>query len=198
VGSRGTPRHALILGATVTFTHTISVFLLGLGTLLLSQYVLPEKIIPVLGVVSGLSIVWIGGLLLYRRARHLRAHAHHHPHQHHHHDQTHLPQGDVTLGSLLALGASGGLVPCPSALVLLLSSIALGRAALGLVLLCGFSAGLAVVLMGIGLIVLYAKHLLPKTVKAADHPAARLLPVLSAAFIMCVGLVMTGAALYAR
>jgi nickel/cobalt transporter (NicO) family protein len=203
VGTRGTAKHALFLGAMVTFTHTISVFFLGFVTLFLSQYVLPEKIFPVLGAISGLSIVWIGATLLYKRARGLRAHshgnnhdhdhAHGHDHDHHHGPggHTHVPEGDVTLASLIALGASGGLVPCPSALVLLLSSVALGRVGLGMVLLVGFSAGLAVVLMGIGLMVLYAKHLLPDQERAAQHPAFRLIPVLSAALIVCVGLIMT-------
>src|ERR1051325_10584848 len=67
VGSRGTPKHAIFLGLMVTFTHTISVFALGLVTLYLSRFVLPEKITPVLGLVSGLSIVWVGITLLYRR-----------------------------------------------------------------------------------------------------------------------------------
>src|SRR5262249_42891635 len=175
VGTRGTPKHAIFLGGMVTFTHTISVFFLGLTTLFLSQYVLPEKILPVLGAISGLSIVWIGATLLYQRARRLAAgpgHAHHHhhdghehshdhehghthdhdhAHDHHHHHgpggHSHVPEGDITLASLIALGASGGLVPCPSALVLLLSSIALGRIALGLTLLVAFSMGLAMVLM---------------------------------------------------
>ena len=101
----------------------------------------------------------------------------------------------MTLASLIALGASGGLVPCPSALVLLLSSVALGRVGLGMVLLVGFSAGLAVVLMAIGLVVLFAKHLLPDQERAARHPAFRLIPVLSAALIVCVGLIMTGVSL---
>ena len=101
----------------------------------------------------------------------------------------------MTLGSLIALGASGGLVPCPSALVLLLSSVALGRVGLGMILLVSFSAGLAVVLMTIGVLVLYAKHLLPDGEKAARHPAFRLIPVFSAAVVMCIGLLMTGVSL---
>ena len=100
---------------------------------------------------------------------------------------------EVSLASLIALGASGGLVPCPSALVLLLSAIALGRVGLGLILLVAFSLGLAGVLMAIGLVVLYAKHLLPD--KNAAHPAFRLLPVASAAIIVCIGLIMTAASL---
>jgi len=99
------------------------------------------------------------------------------------------------LGSLIALGASGGLVPCPSALVLLLSAIALGRVGLGMGLLVAFSLGLAGVLMAIGLMVLYAKHLLPDSKKASQHAAFRLLPVASAAIIVCVGIIMTGVSL---
>jgi len=205
VGARGTMKHAIFLGGMVTFTHTVSVFFLGFTTLFLSQYVLPEKIYPVLGAVSGLSIVWIGAILLYKRAMRLRdrehdpAHAHHHDHGHEHSHgpggHTHVPEGDITLGSLIALGASGGLVPCPSALVLLLSSVALGRIALGMLLLVSFSAGLAVVLMAIGIAVLYAKHWLPDSEKTARHPAFRLIPVFSAAIIVCLGLLITGVSL---
>jgi nickel/cobalt exporter len=209
VGSRGTPKHAIFLGGMVTFTHTISVFFLGLTTWFLSRYVLPEKIYPVLGAISGISIVWIGTTLFFRRlrsARHGHPH-HHHPHDHHHHGDalvhdhgdghvhSHVPEGDISMASLIALGASGGLVPCPSALVLLLSSVALGRVALGLTLLLAFSAGLAIVLMSIGLVVLYAKHLLPDRQKTAANPWFRYLPVASAGVITCAGILMTGVAL---
>jgi nickel/cobalt transporter (NicO) family protein len=214
VGTRGTPAHALFLGAMVTFTHTISVFLLGFATLFLSRFVLPEKIYPVLGVISGVSIVWIGAILLHQRIRaacgtspyheHAHAHEHHHspipgpqPLVHDHGDghlHSHVPD-EVSLGSLIALGASGGLVPCPSALVVLLSAIALGRVGLGLILLVGFSLGLAGLLVAIGLVVLYAKHLLPDNQKGPAHPVFRLIPVFSAAIIVCVGIIMTAASL---
>ena len=84
VGSRGTFKHAMFLGAMVTFTHTASVFLLGFVTLFLSKYVLPEKLFPILGAISGLSIVWVGSMLFFRRLR-ARGHAHDHSHGHHHH-----------------------------------------------------------------------------------------------------------------
>ena len=80
----------------------------------------------------------------------------------------HLPD-QVSWSGLVALGASGGLVPCESALVLLLSAIALRRVGLGLLLLVAFSLGLAIVLMAIGMLVIYAKHLLPES-KTGGNP----------------------------
>ncbi len=217
VGARGTAKHALFLGGMVTFTHTISVFFLGLVTLFLSRYVLPEKIFPVLGAISGGSIVWIGATLLYKRIRvaffgdgmhhHTHTHDHDHTHTHTHdhgglahdhgdgHVHSHVPEGEISMSSLIALGASGGLVPCPSALVLLLSSVALGRVGLGLTLLVAFSTGLAVVLSGIGLVVLYAKNLLPDSKNKTRNAVFRYLPVASAAVIVCAGILMTGVAL---
>ena len=213
VGSRGTFKHAMFLGAMVTFTHTASVFLLGFVTLFLSKYVLPEKLFPILGAISGLSIVWVGSMLFFRRLR-ARGHGHDHSHGHHHHhghdhghgdghvhdhgdghSHSHVPEGEITMGSLIALGASGGLVPCPSALVVLLSAISLGRVWLGILLLVGFSAGLAVVLMGLGVLVLCVGNLLPASRKVTGSRAFQLLPVASAALIACVGLVMTGVSL---
>jgi ABC-type nickel/cobalt efflux system permease component RcnA len=193
VGSRGTPKHAVLLGLMVTFTHTISVFALGLTTLYLSRFVLPEKITPVLGVISGLTIVWVGATLLYRRTIGRRNVVVTSPLMHDHgdgHVHSHLPD-EISFGGLIALGASGGLVPCPSALVLLLTSVSLNRVGLGLTLLTAFSAGLAVVLSAIGLIVLYARHLLPDRAKTAQNPWFRWLPVASAAVVTCIGIAMT-------
>src|SRR5450432_3672932 len=206
VGSRGTFKHAIFLGGMVTFTHTASVFLLGFVTLFLSKYVLPETLFPILGTISGLSIVWVGAALFFRRLRSARGrhrHDHHHEHGHGHthshdghtHTHSHVPEGEITMGGLMALGASGGLVPCPSALVLLLSAISLGRAGLGMLLLVGFSAGLAVVLMGMGVLVLCVGNLLPASRKFTGSRAFKLLPVASAAVIACVGLVMTAVSL---
>ncbi len=204
VGSRGTIQHAAFLGGMVTFTHTISVFLLGIATLFLSKYILPEKIVPWLGAISGLSIVLIGLSLFRKRLAGLRGkddphhhHPHGHAHDHHHgdgnlHHHHYVPQGEVTLAGLIALGVSGGLVPCPSALVLLLSAIALGRTGYGLLLLVAFSFGLAIVLMAIGAAVLYAKNLVPSSERLTGNAAFRWIPVLSAVVIVCVGVLMTG------
>src|SRR5262249_35217636 len=153
--------------------------------------------------------VWIGALLLFRRVRALQGHSHGHDHHHHDHDHahdhdhdhhhgpgghSHVPEGDVTLGSLIALGASGGVVPSASAPILLLAAVRFDRVGLGMILLVGFSAGLAAVLTGIGLAVIYAKHLLPEE-STRSHPAFRLVPVFSAGVVLCIGLVMTGISL---
>lgn len=215
VGSRGTMKHAAILGGTVTFTHTVSVFLLGLATLFLSKYFLPEKIVPWLGAISGATIVAVGVSLFRRRLASLRgeplaAHAHSHSHggivHRHHHDgdhghdhgdghRHHVPQGEITLGSLVALGVSGGLAPCPSALVILLSAIAIGRTAFGMLLLAAFSLGLASVLIAAGAAVIYAKHLIPSSASFAQGRLAKLVPVASAVVIVAIGVVMTGASI---
>ncbi len=239
VGSRGTLKHAAFLGAMVTFTHTVSVFLLGLATLFLFQYVVPQKVTQVLGAISGLSIVVIGGWMLYKRLRgaghahshdhdHSHVHDHSHPHSHahehprhehphhshdhghdhthehaHSHDHSHGPGGhthvpdEISWSGLAALGASGGLVPCESALVLLLTAIALRRVGLGLVLLISFSLGLALVLMAIGVLVIYAKNLLPSGSGGNPffRPVVRWMPVASAAVVMLLGMVMTGVSL---
>src|SRR5438105_3403105 len=98
VGTRGTPKHAAFLGFMVTFTHTISVFFLGLVTLYLSRFVLPEKITPVLGAISGIAIVWIGASLLIQRIANVGpVHGNGHAH-------THVPD-EVTMAGLVALGA---------------------------------------------------------------------------------------------
>jgi nickel/cobalt exporter len=204
VGSRGTMKHAALLGAMVTFTHTISVFALGAATLFLFRFIVPEKITEILGIVSGLSIFILGAWMLWKRLRHRISHSHHH-HHHHHHDHehhhhapaghSHVPDGEITWGSLITLAVSGGLVPCESALVLLLSAIALGRVGLGLLLLLAFSLGLAGVLMATGMAVLYAKRILPKRKTDARNPWLGWIPVGSAAVVTLVGMVLTGVAL---
>jgi nickel/cobalt transporter (NicO) family protein len=179
VGTRGTTRDAVALGATVTITHTIGVFALGLVTLALSAYVLPEQLYPWLNLVSALLVLSVGAAVL-RKRRHALKHHHHHHHDHHHH---------ITNKGILAMGASAGLIPCPSALVVLLGAVAQHQVGLGLVLITAFSLGLAATLTGLGIVV----------VRAARVPlpprAAAVIPALSAALIVLVGVVMTAKAL---
>jgi nickel/cobalt exporter len=206
IGARGTARHAGILGMTVTLTHTAGVFILGTVTLYLSRYILPEVLYPWLSVASGVLVVLIGLALLYRHldstshdkkagyihAQHTHPHGDEHSHVHHTHSHgghthTHLPAdgSKVTWRGLVALGVSGGLVPCPAALVVLLGAISLDRLGFGMVLVLAFSAGLAVVLSGIGLLMIYARKLFERFSFEARVP--RMLPIVSASIITLAG-----------
>jgi nickel/cobalt transporter (NicO) family protein len=212
VGSRGTARHAAFLGLTVTVTHTASIFVLGIVTLYLSQYILPETLYPWLSVVSGLVVVGMGGSILLRRARRLRASQHHHHHHDHAHDHdhdrrhdhdhlhhhrpgghTHEPPAAITVRSMLALGISGGILPCPSALVVMLGAIAVHRVAFGLLLVVAFSIGLAATLTSVGLIVVYARRLVDRV--PSSGRLVQVAPTFSAAVITLLGVGLTVQAL---
>jgi len=263
VGENATAQQAVFLGLTTTITHTAGVFALGLVTLFLSNFILPEQLYPWLSFLSGLIVVDIGLRLLSRRLQgftwfkkifsshshdddhsheHLPTHSHHHSpdhshehlptHSHHHspdhshehlpadshhhshdhppaqahqhpHDHSHqhsstrslsthshLPPGadgsPVTWRSLLALGISGGMVPCPSALVVLLSMVAIGQAGFGLVLVSAFSLGLAGTLTMLGVLLVNARRLFERV--PTQFRFARVLPAMSALFITLLGL----------
>jgi ABC-type nickel/cobalt efflux system permease component RcnA len=278
VGSRGTARHAAFLGLTVTITHTAGVIALGLVTLFASKYVLPEKLFPIISLISGVIVLFLGLNLFFKRLamalgqaspdhhhshehdghhshdhkpqahshdhephEHLHkpspalAHTHQHsqvPHTHTHHSHdhlhdehhlpehshnsieselqtadsklqtfththdgnthTHLPPGaddtPITWRSLLALGISGGLLPCPSALVVLLTAISIGRVGYGLILVLAFSVGLAATLTAVGLLFLYAGRLLKRPVQHSK--LVYILPVISAFVIACLGAII--------
>jgi nickel/cobalt exporter len=199
VGSRGTAGHAVLLGLIVTAAHTAGVYLLGAVTLYASRYFVPERIYPWLGVASGLTIAALGVSLFLRRYLGDHAHDHHshthdgtehahqhdhvhgHAHAHHHHD------GDVTLKELFTLGVTGGIIPCPAALVVLLSALSLGRVGFGLVLIVAFSLGLAAVLIVTGLLMVYARRLMTR-VQGDGALIGRWLPLTSSAVITIVGL----------
>ncbi len=173
VGSRGTARHAALLGLTVTVTHTAGVFALGLLTMIASRYILPERLFPVLTFFSGALVAFIGFTLFSRRLSSQLTGGISHSHSvgdhgldgsvHSHGfgwSHSHLPSEidgqTLTIRNLVALGVSGGLLPCPSALVVLLSAIALHRVGYGLLLVLAFSLGLATTLVAIGLAFVYA------------------------------------------
>jgi ABC-type nickel/cobalt efflux system permease component RcnA len=205
VGSRGTAKHAAFLGATVTITHTLGVYALGLGAFFASRYVIPEKLLPVLSFISGALVVAIGLSLFTKRLRvslGVAAHDHDHAHNHEGHDHdhshshghgagghTHLPPGadgsQVTWRNLLALGVSGGIMPCPSALVVMLAAISMNRIAYGLVLIVAFSLGLAGALTAAGLAFVYGGNLLSRIPSSGKF--MRALPAASAFVIAVLG-----------
>jgi nickel/cobalt transporter (NicO) family protein len=216
VGTRGTARHAVALGATVTVTHTAGVFALGAVALLLSQYVLPEQLYPWLNLVAGALVLIVGASVVRARLRTRHHHGHHHHHHHHdhhgvapgeshghghrhapggrhEHGHRHAPEGRPSWRGVLAMGAAAGLIPCPSALVVLLGAIAQGEVALGMLLIVAFSAGLAATLTALGLGVVYAGRALSHLPVPGRLAAA--LPTVSALLIVGVGVVLTVQAL---
>jgi nickel/cobalt transporter (NicO) family protein len=210
VGTRGTARHAVLLGAIVTVTHTVGVFALGLVTLALSEFIVPEQLYPWLNLVAALLVVGVGvGIFRVRvaewlRARtHARAHArgdahdhhhhHHHGHGHHHGHHHHHPEPGQGLRGLVGIGISGGIVPCPTALVVLLAAISLHRVGYGLVLILAFSIGLAASITGIGLLAVLAKRTFSRV--SFEGRLVRALPAASAAVVLALGVAMTARAL---
>ena len=204
VGSRGTIRHAMYLGVIVTASHTAGVFALGAITLYASRYIIPEKLYPWLGVFSGLMITGVGGYALFRRlAGKDGDHSHDDglPHNHWFSSADErrgqgdyaLPisekrggKKDVSLYQLFILGITGGMVPCPAALVVLLSAISLHRVGFGLFLIVAFSLGLAAVLIGVGTVMVYARQFV--TGINVDGPLMRRwVPIASVAFMTVLG-----------
>ncbi|MEZ4409806.1 MAG: hypothetical protein R3A52_25530 [Polyangiales bacterium] len=208
VGSRGDLRHALLLGLTVTVTHTASVFLLGLFALAVERTLGTEKLLRTLELLSGRA----GGRASrsqlpgrWRRWRGLPDPApHHHPHDHgalaHDHGDgvthTHLPPEALSLRSLVALGVSGGLVPCPGALVLLLAAISLHRVGFGMVLLVAFSLGLATVLTAVGSMFVLARRRFDAL--PLEGRLAKGLPVLSSLAVLTLGVAIIARAVWTR
>jgi ABC-type nickel/cobalt efflux system permease component RcnA len=173
VGSRGTPWHAALLGLITTATHTAGVFALGGVTLLLSQWIVPDRLYPWLDLSAGLLVVGVGASVLLGRVRHAHSHRHGHHHEHR---------------SLLAVGVSGGLLPCPSALVVLLAAISLHRVAFGMLLVVAFSVGLALAITGVGLFAVLAKSAFARF--DGRGRLLRALPAVSALVIVIAGLGM--------
>jgi ABC-type nickel/cobalt efflux system permease component RcnA len=213
VGTRGTARHAFLLGGIVTLTHTAGVFALGLVTLALSEFIVPEDLYPWLNLVSALLVLGVGAGIVRLRVRpwlraraHARAHAHgmehdhlhddgghgRHHHDHDHHDHHH-PEPGTGVRGLISVGISGGIVPCPTALVVLLAAISLHRVGYGLLLIVAFSAGLAASVTAIGLIAVTARRAFARM--RLDGPLFRLLPAASALVVLALGVAMTVRAL---
>ncbi|MFQ5875143.1 MAG: nickel/cobalt transporter, partial [Dehalococcoidia bacterium] len=237
VGTRGTAKHALFLGLTVTISHTLGVLALGLIVLYASNLVAPERLYPWISLVSGGIIVAIGVWLLLARLRasketpqthqdylevdpQTRAHPgaegggsilsrldkrarkagtkalHGHPHPHGHVHSHGLPAGSdrlrITWRSLTALGVVGGLLPSTSALIILLAAISLQRVGFGILLIVAFSAGMAAVLAGVGLMLVYAGRMVERVQSGNPLVGAfsRLLPTTTALVILVSGMVV--------
>lgn len=245
-GRQGQVRDAVLVGATVTFTHTGGVLLLGLA-LTVSSALAGDAVLGWLGVSSGVLIAALGIALLVSAVRrrdsgwfghghhhgpggHTHDHGNHHTHELHGHDEQH-GHGDghghghdgthddhdhgahhlhdhqhdghhdhdheepkVSRGGLVGMGVAGGLVPSPSALIVLLSAIALGRTWFGVVLVIGYGVGMAGVLTVAGIALVRVRDSLQRRVDNADGKIARtaqrwgrLAPMLTAGLVFVVG-----------
>jgi nickel/cobalt transporter (NicO) family protein len=196
VGLRGTLGQAVTIGATVTVTHTAGVLILGL-VLSTTRAVASERVYPWLGLGSGLLLAAVGvGLLARARPGHGHAHPHGPGHgQPHDHGHGHAPAGPP-LGrrGLVALGLAGGLVPSPSAVVVLLGGIALGRAWFGVALVLAYGLGMAATLTGVGLLLARLRTRLDRRLHLPAGSLlsrlGRLLPAATASVIVLVGLAL--------
>ena len=218
VGGRGTVRHAVILGAIVTFTHTVSVVALGVVALFASQFIVPNVLVPSArgrlrtagrrdrcpagGAVVGPSTAAAGprehvrgpSRPLPTTMAHDDGHQHDHGHDHGHaHDHggghTHphpVPEEGVKLGGLAAMGVSGGLIPCPEALGIMVIAVGLNRILLGLGLIVSFSLGLAAVLIGLGVLLVRSRSLVER-LGALPGRWSSTLPLVSAVIVTILG-----------
>src|SRR5205814_99670 len=204
VGSRGSARDAVVLGATVTAAHTAGVYILGLITLYASHYIVPEKLYPWLALLSGILIIGLGITLFLQHLTGASLTHEEDPARPHSHWKFGLSRKatsfnldvgatgetkSVSLGQLGTLGITGGIIPCPAALVVLLSAVALHRIGFGLALILAFSVGLAAVLIGIGVLMVHARKLISRF-DEQGIVAARWLPMLSSIFVTCLGIAM--------
>ena len=191
VGSGRRVLDAILLGLVIAFTHTFSVVGLGLLMKVASETFLKNIAVPAIELMAALMIIAVGVWIFYSR-RPSAAHHRHHSNSHDHsHDIAQTETGDQApknLWQLLLLGVSGGLVPCPAGIAILLAAVASGQLSRGLSLVLFFSLGVAVTIVTIGIIVC-------KLTDIVEHFSflrtqwTRWIPFVSGAFISLLGCV---------
>ena len=208
VGRQGTGHEALLLGVTVAVTHTTGVLLLGL-VVSASQSLAPERLYPILGAASGVLFAIVGATMLRQAlaARRSGGHGHGHGHGHDHdhdsggHGHTHpdaAAQRGVGWRGVVVPGLAGGLVPTPSALVVLLGGVAIGRAWFGVLLVVLYGLGMAATLVGAGYLLLRARTRFQRQRQGRRPRLAVLgaaLPVVSAVLITVGGVIIAARSL---
>jgi ABC-type nickel/cobalt efflux system permease component RcnA len=192
IGERGRVRHAVALGMTVALMHTGSVLALGLALYSAARAPDAARLSDTIALVSGVVFASLGLWLLARRWR-SRGHTHDVVEPDHAHgaaepSHSHEPAGIQSLQGVVALGAAGGLLPSPSALLVLLTALAVGRVAYGLTLIVAFSLGLATTVTLVGVAVLRGRDLLHDRAGARLHRLVHAAPLLGALSVTVVGL----------
>jgi nickel/cobalt transporter (NicO) family protein len=216
VGTRGTPLHAVGLGLSVAISHTIGILVLAALVVGAHGLLPPDVVARAAPVVSAVTIVAPGGWMLFREVRrrssttpvasadhgHDHDHGHHlpadpgHDHEHSHGGirHAHLPPTRSTIGwrGLFALGLAGGLIPSTSALFILLGSIVAGRPAFGFVLVVVFGLGMAAVMAGVGLAMVFARDRLDRLPSSSGlGRVARHAPLAAAVVVLGFGAYLT-------
>jgi ABC-type nickel/cobalt efflux system permease component RcnA len=204
VGERGTMRDGLLIGLTVAATHTVGVLLLGLFLSAFEAFA-PESLYPWLTAASGVAFAALGVGIFVRALRRRRLgprallHGHHHHgafdgvqgHDHHHpdHEDHHHPTPALSRRELVTLGIAGGLVPTPSAIVVLLGASAIGRAWFGVLLVVAYGLGMAATLVAAGLLLGWARNRVDLRAKG-DRVLriAAVLPIITAVIVILAGL----------
>jgi len=221
VGSGGSMRHAATLGLMVAATHTAGVFVLGGATLLIGQFLVPERAIEWLSLGSGVVVLVLGAGLVVRALQrslgvapepNVHAHEHGPDHGHNHGDprrrpdarpHLHLQRGpahpELRRRNVVALGLAGGMVPSASALIVLLVAITTGRLIVGLLLIVAFGAGMAIVLAGLAVAATLLRGAMRAPRGLRTHPlaqaAGRAVPLLAGIAVVIAGLSATIGAL---
>src|SRR4051795_13690280 len=201
VAIRGTTSQAVTLAISAAVGHTIVVWALAIAALAFGERYIVEQAEPWLVFLSGVLIVLLA-IRMFWALRH-RGHDHGHDHDHsHEHDHGHghhhapLPPAHVTTGQIVWFGFTGGLLPCPAAIAVLLVCIQIKAFALGVAMVAAFSMGLALTLVVIGLSVAWGSSKLAASWPGFERWSARL-PYLSAGFVLAMGLALAAAGLNA-
>src|SRR5262245_41688992 len=199
ISIRGTPRQAALLGLSAAAGHTIVVWILAIAALLLGENLIADKAEPWLALLSGVLVILLAVRMFLRLRGHDQSHDSEHGHDHDHHDHHHEHSHDhdyprtktgASASDIVWFGFTGGLLPCPAAIAVLLVCIQIKQFALGVAMVAAFSVGLALTLVGIGMAASLVSKKASTTWPWLDRKAQSL-PYLSAGIVITLGLVMT-------
>jgi ABC-type nickel/cobalt efflux system permease component RcnA len=187
VAIRGTVSQAVLLGLAATISHTAIVWIVALAGLQLGANFYTESTEANFQLASAAIIVGIA-IWMLTRTYHDRAHERGHAHEREHAEdiRRRFATRNVTTRQIVVFGLTGGLVPCPASITVLLLCLQLKRVSLGVVLVLCFSIGLALTMVASGtLAALSVRHVSSRWTGFGE--AARLAPYVSGVLIMIVG-----------
>lgn len=208
IGIKGTKKDSVLLGLSVALTHSIVVILISVVGLWIGNEAFTGQATAILEKGSGFVAISIGLWMLWRRLsrrykQHQEEHHHHdHAHEEHHHhhldDVAHAKEHAETLpdyvkkgerpttGQIILFGAAGGMIPCPASITVMLLALSVGKMGMGLFTVMGFSLGLAVTLVGVGLVVVTGLSKIEGSGKFSW--LTRQAPIISACLVIVSGL----------